>query len=159
MGGMKKKKTYVITIQRAVRDVLSPTTLQLKKWVQCVLENRMSSAELTLRIVSTKEIIFLNTQYRHKKKSTNVLSFPSDLPKTLKNEIYFLGDIAICADVVNQEAKEQNKAAVAHWAHMVTHGVLHLLGYDHKKNKEAMEMESEEILILKKLGFPNPWGL
>jgi probable rRNA maturation factor len=102
----------------------------------------------------------LNHQYRGKNKPTNVLSFPFEIPEHLPEgvEIELLGDLIICAPVVEREAQEQNKALLAHWAHMTLHGCLHLLGYDHIEDKEAEEMESLEIEILQKMGFPNPYN-
>ena len=97
----------------------------------------------------------LNSQYRHKAYPTNVLSFPFDMPDI--EETPFLGDIVICASVVNEEAIEQNKLPEAHWAHMVVHGTLHLLGYDHETEADANIMEPEETHILHRLGFANPY--
>ena len=94
-------------------------------------------------------------EYRGKNYATNVLSFPSDLPEDFDPPL--LGDLALCAAVINKEAQEQNKTATAHWAHMVVHGCLHLLGFDHIDDAEADEMEAREITILRQLGFNNPY--
>lgn len=139
-----------ITIQRTVPKHEMPTVTQLKQWAREVLKRKESDIEMTIRIVDTAEMTTLNTQYRRKSGPTNVLSFPYDEPP-------LLGDIVICAEVVNREANEQEKTSTAHWAHMVVHGTLHLLGYDHEIPRDADEMESIEIAILNELGFANPY--
>ncbi|MBT8125104.1 MAG: rRNA maturation RNase YbeY, partial [Gammaproteobacteria bacterium] len=97
----------------------------------------------------------LNKQYRHIDKATNVLSFPAEIPSEVG--INFLGDIVICAPVVDHEVQQQNKASNAHWAHLLIHGILHLQGCDHENDQTADEMESLEIEILQKLNIPNPY--
>ncbi len=116
-------------------------------------ENNKNS-ELTIRIVDEEEMKELNMRWRGIDNSTNVLSFPAG-DNIIAPEL--LGDIAICAPVIEKEAIEQNKSQDAHWAHMVIHGVLHLLGYDHTNNDDAEIMESLEIKILNTLNFPNPY--
>lgn len=150
---------YHISVQRAVSPISVPSTVQLKNWVKSALKNQLPSAELTIRIVDKEEMTFLNSTYRHKNKPTNVLSFPSELPEELKIDVPILGDIVICAEVIEEEAKEQHKQTNAHWAHMVVHGVLHLLGYDHEIDQDAEKMEAEEIIILKSLGFSDPYQI
>ena len=124
-------------------------------WVTSALKNQRTRAEIAIRIVDEIESAALNTQYRHKNAATNVLSFPSDLPENSEPPI--LGDLAICAAVVAREAQEQKKTCEAHWAHMVIHGSLHLLGFDHIEDTDAEIMESQEIAILHALGFANPY--
>jgi probable rRNA maturation factor len=115
--------------------------------------------ELTLRIVGAAESRALNRRYRKKDKPTNVLSFPSEKMGTdLDLSPFFLGDIVICAAVVNREAREQGKRREAHWAHMVVHGVLHLLGFDHIRPADAKVMERRERAILSRLSFPDPYA-
>jgi probable rRNA maturation factor len=109
------------------------------------------TGEVTLRIVGPAESRALNRRYRKKDKPTNVLSFPYDDPG-------LLGDIVICAAVVNREAREQGKRREAHWAHMVVHGVLHLLGFDHIRPADAKVMERRERAILARLSFPDPYA-
>jgi probable rRNA maturation factor len=113
------------------------------------------NTELTIRIVDEAEIAELNSRYRKKNGVTNVLSFPFDAPAQV--DIPLLGDIVICAPVVRREASEQSKSVVAHWAHMVVHGTLHLLGFDHDEPGKAHEMEAMETRILADLGFDNPY--
>lgn len=148
---------FEIIIQRAVTNSNIPTNKKFKKWTTSVLKKRIPSGEVTIRIVNEKEMKMLNHSYRKKNKPTNVLSFPFEVPDEHNEEIPILGDIIICDSVVKNEAKKQKKRIEAHWAHMVIHGTLHLLGYDHQKDSDAEKMESEEIMILKKLGFKNPY--
>ena len=112
---------------------------------------------MTVRIVDETESQQLNFDYREKDKPTNVLSFPFQCPPGI--ELPLLGDLVICAGVVAQEATEQNKSLDAHWAHMVVHGSLHLLGFDHINDDDAAQMEAEEVTILQQLGFTNPYLL
>ena len=148
-----------LDIQRAVEcaeDIaLLPTDQELNTWVNAALGSYQKPFELTIRIVDSVESQALNLQYRHKDKPTNVLSFPFEVPEGV--ELNLLGDLVVCAQVVAQEAKEQKKTNAAHWAHMIIHGCLHLLGYDHISDTEAEEMESLEINILAKLGVSNPY--
>ncbi len=109
----------------------------------------------SLLITSADEIKNLNKQYRDKDKATNVLSFPMSSPQEV--EICLLGDIVLCASVIQQEAKQQAITERSHWAHMVVHGMLHLQGYDHVNNDEAENMEQLEIKILNQLGFNDPY--
>ena len=117
--------------------------------------------DITLRIVDEDEIRTLNRDYRDKDKPTNVLSFPFEMPEGLPEDAMepLLGDIILCAPVVRREAAEQNKTLQAHWAHMVTHGVLHLLGYDHIDDEDAQIMEAMEIRALNEQGFADPYNI
>jgi probable rRNA maturation factor len=125
---------------------------------------RAARANLTIRVVGAAESRVLNRTWRGKDKPTNVLSFPSgefaeDRPKLpLSSGESLLGDLAICAPVVAREAREQDKPAKAHWAHMVIHGVLHLLGYDHENDRDAAVMEAREVAILRRFGYADPYG-
>lgn len=133
-----------------------PSNAEFTKWSLAALTGSDKHFELTIRVVDTAEIQELNATYRGKDKPTNVLSFPFEAPEHV--ELDLLGDLIICAHVVREEAKEQNKDEKAHWAHMTIHGVLHLLGYDHIDDIEADEMEGLEIKILHELGYTNPYS-
>lgn len=148
---------HSIIIQHATQNAHVPKRSLLRKWAKCALSSKIETAEITIRVVDTEEMIKLNSIYRQKKGPTNVLSFPFSLPDDIEIDIPILGDIVICADVVNQEADIQHKLPEAHWAHMIVHGIFHLLGYDHETDKDAHIMESLEIKIMQTLGFDNPY--
>lgn len=135
-----------------------PSLENFETWVSAALGKAASAGrefQLTIRVVDRAEITELNHTYRNKVAPTNVLSFPALLPEEL--QLPLLGDVIICALVVQQEAQEQNKAIDDHWAHLVIHGVLHLVGYDHTDEEEAVKMESLEVDILAGLGIHNPY--
>ncbi|SQD80005.1 rRNA maturation RNase YbeY [Moritella yayanosii] len=136
-------------------EQLLPTEAQLATWLHAVVKRFQDSAEVTIRIVDNAESQQLNNDYRGKDKPTNVLSFPFEVPEGI--ELDLLGDLIICKQVVEREAKEQQKPLTAHWAHMVLHGTLHLLGYDHIIDKEAEEMEGLETEIMLELEFEDPY--
>jgi probable rRNA maturation factor len=154
-----QNNTRHIIIQKVAKSAFSPSSSQLRKWAQIALDKKITDVEITLRIIDKAEMIRLNATYRGKHQPTNILSFPFATPKEMTLNVRILGDIAICAEVVNEEAIAQNKPLAAHWAHMIVHGILHLLGYDHQTNDDAVIMESLEINILKTLGFNNPYIL
>ena len=134
-----------------------PTEQDIQFWLDKTIPQFQKSAELTIRIVDTEESHQLNHEYRGKDKPTNVLSFPFEAPPGI--ELDLLGDLIICRQVVEKEAEEQSKPLLAHWAHMVVHGSLHLLGYDHIEDDEAEEMESLETEIMQTMGFEDPYIL
>ncbi len=146
-----------IDIQNASTCEQIPSEDAFKHWVIAALKGAKCDLdkELTVRIVDETESQGLNLQYRGKDKPTNVLSFPADLPPEV--EIPLLGDLVICAQVVQREADEQSKQVTSHWAHMVIHGTLHLLGFDHINDSEAEQMESLETSIITAMGFPAPY--
>ncbi|WP_252178267.1 rRNA maturation RNase YbeY [Endozoicomonas sp. 4G] len=147
----------LVDIQIASESSELPSQADLHKWAAAAIGDHRQEAEISLRIVDLKEGAELNQQWRQKEGPTNVLSFPSDLPEELN--LPLLGDLVICSPVVEREAREQNKTLQAHWAHMMVHGTLHLLGYDHIEEDEALTMESLETAILQSLGFPDPYQL
>lgn len=155
MPKTKKKKSHKIVIQRATSHSNIPSRYYFQRWINLVLDSEKRKGEITIRIVDEAESKDLNSRYRHKNKPTNVLSFPFQPLGNL--DLSILGDLVICVRVVEKEAKQQNKKILAHWAHMVIHGTLHLLGYDHVKENEAEIMEKKEILLLAKMGFENPY--
>ena len=134
-----------------------PSEAQFRSWCEFALRQRSADSELTIRLVDEPEGRELNSTYRQRDYATNVLSFPADVPDGLL-DIPLLGDLVICAPVVAREALEQNKPLHAHWAHMVIHGCLHLLGYDHIEDEEAEEMEALERELLAELGHTDPYA-
>ena len=132
-----------------------PTAQQIEQWARAAVQPQSDEVEMTVRIVDEGESHALNLNYRGKDRPTNVLSFPFECPDEV--ELPLLGDLVICRQVVEREAQEQDKPLMAHWAHMVVHGSLHLLGYDHIEDDEAEEMESLETQIMTGLGFADPY--
>ena len=132
-----------------------PTAEQIEQWATAAVQPQTDEVEMTVRIVDEAESHELNLNYRGKDRPTNVLSFPFECPDEV--ELPLLGDLVICRQVVEREAQEQDKPVMAHWAHMVVHGSLHLLGYDHIEDDEAEEMESLETQIMTGLGFADPY--
>ena len=132
-----------------------PTAEQIEQWATAAVQPQSDEVEMTVRIVDEAESHALNLNYRGKDRPTNVLSFPFECPDEV--ELPLLGDLVICRQVVEREAQEQDKPLMAHWAHMVVHGCLHLLGYDHIEDDEAEEMESLETQIMTGLGFADPY--
>ena len=148
--------TLIVDIQMASASEEAPDPQSIEHWVGAAIGNQRESTELSVRIVDAEEGQALNEQFRGSTGATNVLSFPfeNESPEPLP----LIGDIVICAPVVAKEAREQNKALNAHWAHMMIHGVLHLLGYDHQNENDANLMESLETEIMQGLGFPPPYS-
>ncbi len=145
-----------IEIQAVFESKGQPDQQQIQLWVDTALADFDQDTEIVVRIVDELESAELNEQYRHKSGPTNILSFPADLPEGV--ELNLLGDLVICAPVLEKEALEQNKPLAHHWAHIIVHGVLHLLGYDHIDETEAELMENKEIAILNKLNINNPYS-
>ena len=144
-----------VDIQYAMAVDGIPSEDAIRQWVLQALPEENKGAELTVRIVDEAEITAFNHQYRGKDGPTNVLSFPYDGIPGVASEL--LGDIVICAPVVASEAIAQHKPLDAHWAHIVVHGVLHLLGYDHQHDDHAHQMEAREAELLASLGYANPY--
>ena len=148
--------TLIVDIQMASASEEAPDPQSIERWIGAAIGDQRESTELSVRIVDAEEGQALNEQFRGSTGATNVLSFPfeNESPEPLP----LIGDIVICAPVVAKEAREQNKALNAHWAHMMIHGVLHLLGYDHQNENDANLMESLETKIMQGLGFPPPYS-
>lgn len=148
-------------IQVAAAAADAPDPSLLRAWAKAALAAvDRPHAGITVRVVDALEARALNRDFRGHDRATNVLSFPfAEVPPEAVAELggAYLGDLAICADVVAREAAEQGKAAHAHWAHMVVHGVLHLAGHDHADAAGAAAMEARERAILARLGFPDPY--
>jgi probable rRNA maturation factor len=153
---MKKHSAKLeLDLQVACDNQHLPSAAHFREWVLTALPADRQDAELTIRLVDEAESAELNAQYRGKSGPTNVLSFPADLPTELN--LPLLGDLLICKQVVEREAIQQAKALPDHWAHMVIHGTLHLLGYDHINDDDAEVMESLEIELLQQLHISNPY--
>ena len=148
--------TLIVDIQMASASEEAPDPQSIERWIGAAIGDQRESTELSVRIVDAEEGQALNEQFRGSTGATNVLSFPfeNESPEPLP----LIGDIVICAPVVLKEASEQNKTLNAHWAHMIIHGVLHLLGYDHQNENDANLMESLETEIMQGLGFPPPYS-
>lgn len=144
-----------IEVQTVFSSPGQPDKDQIQQWVDAALQGYGRDTEIVVRIVDVHESAQLNKQYRHKQGPTNILSFPVDIPEGIGSNL--LGDLVVCAPVVEREAVEQQKLLTHHWAHIIVHGVLHLLGHDHIDNNEAEAMENREINILQTLNISNPY--
>ena len=151
------RMNYYIDIQQACNEPLPFSDEQLRHGATLALSPYRDTAELTLRFVNVEEITHLNTTYRKMNKATNVLAFPATYPDDVELEYPLLGDIIVCPAVLKQESLDLNKPLEAHWALIVMHGTLHLLGYDHIKDEDAEIMQSIETKLLTQLGFPSPY--
>ncbi len=149
--------SITLDLQLACEKTNLPSKAEFTTWLNTALASYNKPFEVTIRVVDADESQALNLQYRNKDNPTNVLSFPFEVPEGV--ELDLLGDLVICAEVVEQEAKQQNKPLINHWAHMVIHGCLHLLGYDHISEDDANEMEALEIKLLAKLEISDPYQI
>ena len=152
-----------VELQWGIEALTLPTQQQCEDWVQASLVGELANEanEVAIRIVDAEESQTLNRDYRNIDKPTNVLSFEFEQPPGLVDlgeALPYLGDLVICAEVVEQEATQQNKTLEAHWAHMIVHGTLHLQGYDHIEDDDAEEMESLEKEIMQGFGFADPYA-
>jgi probable rRNA maturation factor len=154
----RRSRAAVVTVQNVSGSKAIPAAAQLERWARGALGDGVRG-EITVRIVGAEESAELNSRYRGKRGSTNVLSFPAESPPGPADELLPFGDVVICAEVVEREAREQGKKPAAHWAHMVVHGMLHLQGYDHEKARDAGIMEARERELLADLGFPDPYSI
>jgi probable rRNA maturation factor len=144
-----------IEVQVVFSSLGQPDKEHIQQWVDAALQGYGRDTEIVVRIVDVHESAQLNKQYRHKPGPTNILSFPADIPEGIG--LNLLGDLVVCAPVVEREAVEQQKTLSHHWAHIIVHGVLHLLGHDHIQDDEAEAMENREINILETLNISNPY--
>ncbi len=149
-----------LILQQVVEVEMLPQVSEFEQWANAAIDGAGEEVlgELVVRIVDEAESAELNQQYRNKQGATNVLSFPFEAPAGIPAEELPLGDLVICAPVIAREAQEQQKSETAHWAHMVVHGVLHLLGMDHIEPRDAILMEQAEIKVLASLGFADPYA-
>jgi probable rRNA maturation factor len=145
----------LVEVQAVFSSAGQPDETQIQCWIDAALQDYHQDAEIVVRIVDERESAQLNQQYRHKQGATNILSFPAGIPEGIG--LNLLGDLVVCAPVVEKEANEQQKPLLHHWAHIIVHGVLHLLGYDHIGDAEADIMEHKEINILQALNINNPY--
>lgn len=162
-------KPLRVDVQTGVK-AWAPRARDIATWAGAAIGRRAAGGEIGVRVVGSAESRRLNARYRGKDKPTNVLSFPpaplpgrvSRAPAARSREDADrrpLGDLVICAHVVRSEARAQRKPLEAHWAHLVVHGALHLIGYDHELEAEAKRMERREIAVLRRLGFTNPYRI
>lgn len=150
--------TYYIDIQNATDNELPLSEQEITQLACLALEKRIDKAELTIRIVDEKEMLHLNSTYRQQFKTTNVLAFPCAIPKEIELENPLLGDVIICPQVLITESIDLKKSLKEHWSLIVIHGVLHLLGYDHIEDPDALIMQALEIELLTELGYQNPYN-
>jgi probable rRNA maturation factor len=148
------KDKLQVDVQRRVR-AWAPRTGDIAAWAGMAIGRRAAGGELGVSVVGSAESRRLNARYRGKDKPTNVLSFAASYAPL--GDAPHLGDLVICAPVVRSEARDQGKTLRAHWAHLVVHGALHLIGYDHEREAEAKRMERREVAVLRRLGFANPY--
>lgn len=153
-----ERAALLVDVVRESRDWV-PAVADIRAWASAALGRRAAGAELAVRVVRPAASQRLNARYRGRDKPTNVLSFPvPPLPSSgVRHAPRPLGDLVICARVVRDEARQQRKAIKAHWAHLVIHGALHLLGYDHEHDDDARRMERREVAVLRRFGIANPY--
>ena len=140
-----------VHLRRATRSGWVPGTAALRRWATLALGRQARGRELSVLMVGPARSRSLNRRYRSRDHATNVLSFPAAAPGPC------LGDLVICPQVLRREARAAGKAERAHWTHLVIHGVLHLIGYDHERPADALRMERREVRLLRELGVANPY--
>jgi probable rRNA maturation factor len=145
-----------LELQSTLETAAGPSEVDFRRWVEAALAGRKEEVELVIRLVDEAESRELNNRYRGIDAPTNVLSFPASLPEVVETTL--LGDLVIAVPVVEREAEQQGKQVEAHWAHLVVHGVLHLLDYTHREEQDAAIMEGLEQGIMAGLGFPDPYA-
>jgi probable rRNA maturation factor len=150
-----KVRTPLIVECRVPSQSRTPSRRLMARWADAALGTRGVGCEMALQVVSAPRMRKLNQRFRGKDRPTNVLAFPAAPAPGVKPRP--LGDVVICAAVLRREAREQGKSETAHWAHLIIHGTLHLVGHDHEADGDATRMERREIAVLKRLGFANPY--
>ena len=151
----------IVDVQVACDDPDTPATAEINRWIAAAVaaaDCDDSAIEVSVRVVGVDEIQALNSTYRHQEKPTNVLSFPAEIGALPEAGPRLLGDIVVCAPIVSTEAEQQGKPVASHWAHMLVHGTLHLLGFDHEEDNDAQRMEALETQILTAHGIANPYA-
>jgi|SRR5450755_4461383 probable rRNA maturation factor len=146
-----------VSVVRRIRSGWLPAARDFQRWAGAALGARAAGREISVLLVGPAASRALNAQYRGRERATNVLSFPA--PAGAAGPSGLLGDLVICPAVLRAEARAQHKSARAHWTHLVVHGVLHLVGYDHEREAEALRMERREIRVLRRLGVANPYRI
>jgi probable rRNA maturation factor len=154
--GTRRRSELHLDLQRRVRS-WAPSRHDLMRWASAALGRGAHGRELGVCVVGAAESARLNARFRGRDKPTNVLSFPAAPLPRAQGERQPLGELIICPRVLRAEARAQDKTLRAHWAHLVVHGALHLLGYDHERHADARRMERREIAVLRRLGFANPY--
>ena len=159
-------KSVNVELQQACDVGSVPEAAEIRRWIEAALDaatghrDDAGECEIVVRIVGEEESRDLNHRYRHKNSATNVLAFPADEPGIPGLPVAprrALGDLAICGPIVEREALEQGKPVGSHWGHLLVHGTLHLLGYDHQTEAEAAAMERLEVRIMADRGFDDPY--
>jgi probable rRNA maturation factor len=142
-------------VRRTVRSRALPPRWQLARWASAALGARARGSQLSILLVGAAASRALNARYRHRDRPTNVLSFPASA--AARRQSGLLGDLVICPALLRTEARAQGRSLAAHWAHLVVHGTLHLVGFDHERDADARRMQRREVRVLRALGFPNPY--
>lgn len=155
---MKQKKAITVHMQVITKALPLPSKKDFSRWVNTVLPSYFQRGEIGIRLIDEAESQALNFQYRHKNHPTNILSFSYLHDRFPGSKLLYLGDLAICAPIVNYEAKEHHLAYLERWAHIVIHGCLHLAGFKHENEEEAHLMETQESQFLMSLGYHNPYA-
>ena len=146
-----------IDVQFATEDEIPVAVLQIQQWANAALTHMKTHAELSIRLIDTHDMKQLNYRYRNINKSTNVLAFPASIPDFIPMDLPLIGDVVVCPAVLQQESLAQQIPLKHHWAHIITHGILHLLGYDHIEESDALIMQQHEANILAHFSIKNPY--
>ncbi len=158
---MRESRSVSVELQVACQVDSLPLKAEVQSWLeqafQAGSQDTSRQCEVAVRIVDEEESRKLNQQFRQQDKATNVLAFPAGITGLPEVEVQALGDLVICGPLVEEEAEEQGKSPASHWGHLLVHGMLHLLGYDHQTSSQAAEMEAMEKQLLADRGFEDPY--